>query len=346
MGLDPGLLAAGEDEVGIGLLLGVAQRFADEAGIDPKAFPVRRLPPSEDQPTLYLPLESIRRGLLPPYAGPYPARFALCLRTDDRAAGLTLTQAFAELGFREVTKRAVHEFSQGFVIFYGPAREQPEVIELIRDTLECEMIRQGIVDYPISFLPGSDNDTIEVIAPFQAGRDGTLLRELANPKRFSLTVTGSKPLADDIGRYASELGFTDIKIRHADDFDENAGWLEFGGAPRELVNQLRNGIVERFGKSMLLRARKSWAVTDMKIAITLPRASPGLHAPRRRPWRSFKGICNMVSAADAPPFIDLGATAVRSRSGRAGAVRTRAPDGAGHRRAASVLFGSKNSSDP
>jgi hypothetical protein len=310
IGVDPGLLAACEDEGGIGVLLGIAQRFADEAGLDPLAFPVRRLPPKEDQPKLYLPIEAIRRGVLAPYAGSYPARFRLCLCTDDRAAGLVLTRAFEEHGFREVIKRAVHDFSQGFVIFSGPAGDEPRVVELIRDTLEREMVRQGILGYPISFLPGSDSNTIEVVAPFRACRDGTLLRELANPKRFSLTVTGPEPMADEIGDYACEIGFTAITIRHPDAVVENAGWIEYGGAPRELIDQLRDGIAERFGKALFLRARKSWPVTDMTITITLP-PPPNPRPARRRLWSGLSGVRPATSAPDAPPFIDVGAKTVR-----------------------------------
>lgn len=329
LGLDPGPLAACEDEAGIGLLLGIAQRFADEAGVDPIAFPVRRLPAREDQPKLYLPIDAIRRGVLAPYAGPYPARFKLRLRTDDRAAGLALTRAFTGHGFREVSKRAVHDFSQGFVVFSGPAGGEPRVVELIRDTLEREMIRRGILDYPISFLPGSDNDAIEVVAPFRACCDGTLLRELANPKRFSLTVTGPEPLAQDVGAYAGELGFTSIEVRNADGSGENAGWLEYGGAPRELVDRLRDGIAERFGKPTFLRARKSWPVTDMTIAINLPRTSPGLRAARRRLWRSLSGVRPATSTPDAPPFVEIGAKTVRvgrAELARSGLVHPMVPD--------------------
>lgn len=308
LGLDPGLLEACEDEGGIGLLLGIAQRFADAAGIDPMAFPVRRLPASGDEPKLFLPINAITRGLLAPYTGAYPARFALRLCTDDRAAGLSLTKTFAGQGFREVTKRAVHDFSQGFVVFYGPAADEPQIVELIRDTVEREMVRRGIVDYPISFLPGKDREVIEVIAPFRACRDGSLLRELANPKRFSLTIAGPEALANEVAQYARELGFIAVEVRRSDAESKNAGWLEYGGAPRELIDQLRDGIAERFGKALFLRSRKSWAMTDMTIAINLPQSTD--RKATRRLWRRLSGV-RPGQVADAPPFIGIGEKKVR-----------------------------------
>jgi hypothetical protein len=328
LGLDPGLLQAGADEVGIGLLLGIAQRFADAAGVDPVAFPVRRLPASSEEPKLYLPITAIRRGMLAPYAGPSPARFRLRLCTDDRAAGLVLTRAFAQHGFREVTKRAAHDLSQGFTIFYGPAADEPRIVELVRDTLEREMVHRGILGYPLSFLPGSDNDTIEVIAPFRACREGTLLRELANPKRFSLIVIGPGPRAQQIGAYAGELGFTSVEIRPAGGSRENAGWLEYGGAPRELVDKLRNGIAERFGEPMFMRARKRWAVTDMTIAINLPQQSANPSPVRRRLWR-ISGVRPAASPPDAAPFIEVSANKVRVgrvEMARPGRVHPMVPD--------------------
>jgi len=230
-----------------------------EAGIDPRAFPVQRLPVDDDEPNdpvVHLPLRAISTDLVTPYAGSSPARFPLRVRTDDRPSGLDLTRAFTAAGFPSVAKRHNEDLSKGFAISGRAVGDEPAVCEVVREILERAMLARGVFDSPITFIE-NDEPTIEILAPFGAHRSGRLKAETNNPKRFSLEIRGDERLARDIGERLGRMGFDRIEVEATEVEDSRAGYVEYGGAPRDLIDRIRTAIEAEWGESLRLMARKA-----------------------------------------------------------------------------------------
>jgi len=162
IGVSPGILESGGDDCAVAGLMAICDQFSAEAGINPQAYPVKRLPTerARKSPILHLPLRKILSGLAAPYAGSWPARYEVRVCTDDRPTGLGLTSAFSGKGFAAVSKRMDHDLSHGFAIRGRAVSDDPAICEVVREVLEREMVAQDILDAGISFLPGAEGNTI------------------------------------------------------------------------------------------------------------------------------------------------------------------------------------------
>lgn len=333
--IDPGgLTAAGETGVIAKLWVAAEEALPTR---DVAQFPLQEVGPNAGAPVVRLPIMALKTGSLEPYAGDAPARFKVCVRTDDRALGLKLSASLKAKGFKRLTKRRIHERTDcGFQI--RASREtlrRAGVTELVREALEEVMLQApAAAALPIAFEQ-IDGEGVEVFAPFEAAASGLLAEEMDDPGRFDVIICAETPEAERMARALRDIGFKRIRVEpEAAETDR----IEHRGASSRLIASIRRHLAKQVGKPML-SPRRDLTAGEPQIRIRMSERSAlraRVGAPPRRAASSLnkQGELAMPTAFfETEPtegvdhaFIEIAGDAVRI--GRTVLPR-RAGDGAG-----------------
>ncbi|HKM63049.1 MAG TPA: AAA family ATPase, partial [Acidisphaera sp.] len=273
LSLDPGALSELDAHVEVAAITRALAGAARELGIDLSRYPLAvRDPASDGGAVVTMPAAAMRTGALRPWSRLHPDSFPVTIRDDDREAGSALRRTLEAAGF-PVERRHLGKIKAGFAVCCGAGVPEP-VQERLRGLVDGELLELGAHEFGLSGQ-SADGDRLEIEWPARAFREGRLLAELANPRRYALKVFGpSAGVIKPIKEALAPLGFrslcTEVTRR-----DGEAEELQFGGAPCPLLTRIETVLAEARPDLSLTR-NKMWPMTDHDIWVRLP---PTLTAP-------------------------------------------------------------------
>lgn len=262
----------------------LAQRFVDRQGVVRDRDPVEV---DSDRKAgwvraeLLLPLAACRGGARLPYAGPYPERFTVTVRTDRSHPAIEhLGEQLRERGFSQVeiayrqTTDAAEEDASGFRIVWNAAGVEAEIGAAVRPPVLAAM--KALAARSRFALVESEGDTdktdIVVHLPVDGIGDGTLFARLCRPRRFCFKLHAPNPAGLE-SLMAEFRGWDFAKCEEERDADINKPALRYGGAPQELIEQIRVRVREMTGLDPV--PRKQWDDHDRDVWLYLPTCELG-----------------------------------------------------------------------
>lgn len=221
---------------------------------------------------LHLPIAALQAGTLRPYAGDYPDRLTIELRSDDLANAIPLADGLRNRGF-SITELVlpVEEVREGFLVKWGMAEECPRQKQAIANALrgymqDCEMP----VGYRLREEAGDvKQSTVRIDLPIKAGCRGTLPDRRGAGFNFKLT-TEDPDGWDELLAQVRTWDFDQFKLEHSKPVSLRIGagpTVRYGGAPKALLSDL----VELLGKEGIeVYREKAWADSDNDVWLELP----------------------------------------------------------------------------
>lgn len=228
----------------------LAQRFVDRQGVVRDRDPVEV---DSDRKAgwvraeLLLPLAACRGGARLPYAGPYPERFTVTVRTDRSHPAIEhLGEQLRERGFSQVeiayrqTTDAAEEDASGFRIVWNAAGVEAEIGAAVRPPVLAAM--KALAAGPRFALVESEGDTDKTdIVCASAGRWHRRrhpVRSTVPPPSLCFKLHAPNPAGLE-SLMAEFRGWDFAKCEEERDADINKPALRYGGAPQELIEQIR-----------------------------------------------------------------------------------------------------------
>lgn len=247
------------------------QSFLEGEQVDPDRFPLQRVERKEPGAWIQLPMGAHAADTLRSYAGAYPDRWVIVVRTDRPAAVTALTEAFTEAGFAQIRIEPLAPDVLGFRIAWGAAAEQPEITQHIQGLVQATI---SAVD-PTQSMPLHVSATLDetdprilIDLPIADVGEGAIERRLkAACSKWECTIKTAR-----LGEHAElvdafeALNFEEFERETETDIGE--ALLKYGGAPPALVEYLGEMIFEHTGTRA--RLKKQWDDDDDDIWIYLP----------------------------------------------------------------------------
>lgn len=305
--VDPGPLA--KDLAAAAELVDAVRTFVGARDVDAERFPVDRTDDARGHSRVDLPLGAWRSGGLRPYAGPFPDRWDVVVRTDDHDAGQVLVQALADHAYRARVE-ALPATSVGFVLRLGAARGFAEVVDTLRGVLETALADLDRRDgYVLSVHETLDEGSPLVTIDWPAAAAARLPYAevlLAAARSYDLSL--KTPAPEDVAALVDalkRLPWKDVSIETEADARPE---IQYGGAPVALVEHVAALVKKHTGVDLPLS--KDWGDGDDDIWIRLPRAAASaLLGEDDAPM----DLSEWLGAGDAQtrPFVEVTADTVR-----------------------------------
>ncbi len=242
-----------------------------EHDVDSERFPVET---DEDHESVgaevMLPLGAHSRDELRPYAGAWPDRWDILIRTDDADEVEDLRELLAENGYTHTRVEPLPTRSAGFRISWGAVRHLPDVGDFLRGVVEEKMQQLGAMDgFSLAVTDNlEESSTIQIDLSTQGIEDGSLMRKIMSGcGEWELTIKSPRPaeyaaLRDEL----RAMNFKDFDTESVSDVGEAV--IKYGGAPPILIEQIaeivhRHVGVKPFGK-------KEWGDDDDDVWVFIP----------------------------------------------------------------------------
>lgn len=280
--------------------------------VDPARFPLRvEEEGGGGHARIELPIGAWAGERLRPWAGAWPDRWEVVIRTDDPAGTADLRAALAERGYTDVRVEALPPSTLGFALRWGAAKGEPEVADWMRG------LGEGLVDeaarargYGLSVADTLDDDDPRVIfeLPLAAARRMPMadrVREAARGFDFSLKT----PSPDDVRTLTDQLRAMPWKEFEVETEGEVDPEIQYGGAPVQLVEHVQR-LVER-ATGIRLPLSKDWGDGDDDIWVHLPRPNQRATADDEGALDLAEWLAFGVEPGQARPLLDVGADRVR-----------------------------------
>lgn len=299
-------------------LQALAQRLMDGYGIARDRYPIvvdNSSPSRRPWAELILPLAACRSGARPPYAGPWPERFAITLRTDRLHPAIeNLAAQLREQGFTPVAVAYRSEAGDaeekedevsGFRITWNAAHPHDELRARIKPLVLAAMDSLGARP-PFSLQESQgDEDAADIILhlPVEGVADGSLHARLCQPGRFKFKLHTPEPAAlEPLMTEFRRWGFKRCGVEPDTDIEKPS--LHYGGATPELIEQVRARVRELTGLDPV--PRKQWGDEDRDVWLYLPACELQTVAPAAPPAQT-PGLLDDwlvgLKPAVAPPFL-------------------------------------------
>lgn len=278
---------------------------------------------------LRVPMGAWRAGRLRPYHGPFFDRFDILVRSDDEPLAQAVRKSLEGLGLHAVVVEIVAPKDP-----LGPPRIEwnaaapaPAVREVVRTCVrealaECGKDELEPAESPAEIPPPSTDPkddtspTIRIDLPVHRTSDAWLGRDLRMAAaEFDVRVYAMRTdKVDALLQSLEGMGFSTID--QSDERDREAA-INYGGAPRALVQQVRE--VVRLHTGHTLPVRKIWSRSDHDIWINLPPAEEPAQeatAPAAEPTRQASRLGDWLreasaAAASPAPILEVQADTVR-----------------------------------
>lgn len=246
--------------------------FLTEHDVDADKYPLAEFSDGETKghARIDLPIGLLTQGQLRPYAGAYPDRWEVILRTDEPGAVADLKAMLTDNGYRHITVEPLPSAAFGFTVRWGAAKGEDEVGDFIRGVLAGLLDDHGLAEtYTLNVSDALDDDDPRIIIELPLSVAGRLsieerLGEAA--KSWELSLKGPRP--DDFTELQEALKVLPWKEWATETESDTTPRIRYGGAPVQLVEHVR-GIVEAH-IGVFLPLSKDWGDSDDDIWIHLP----------------------------------------------------------------------------
>lgn len=305
--VDPGPLhkeLAASDE-----LAHLVGTFLTSVGVDTARFPLERTSDAKGHSRIELPLGALRGGRLRPYAGAFPDRWDLVVRTDDHEGAQVVVTALVDLGFRPRLE-GLPSSALGFVVRLGAARGFTEVVDTVRGVLETALADLPLAaGWELSVQETLDEADATVLVDWPSGvarRSPFSEVLLAAARGYDLSLkTGAPDEVPALVEALRKLPWKDVSIETESDARPE---IQYGGAPVALVEHVRQLVKTHTGVELPLS--KDWGDGDDDIWIRLPRPSASaLLGEDDAPMDLSEWLGG--GDAQARPFVEVSADTVR-----------------------------------
>ncbi|MEQ1504391.1 MAG: AAA family ATPase [Myxococcota bacterium] len=245
--------------------------FLGEIGVDATRYPLVPLTVDRGHARIDLPVGAMGGGGLRPYAGAFPERWDVILRTDDPHGVRPLIDQLEDSGYKGIRIEALPPASLGFTLRWGAAKHQPDVVDLFRGLAEHAMAERTLKEgYGLSVSDSLDEDDARIIVelPLSAATRVPLVDRIKEAARgFDLSL--KTPSADEVRPLIETLRglpWKQWELEIESDVDPE---IQFGGAPIQLVEYVQQTIERATGLHLPLS--KAWGDGDDDIWVHLPR---------------------------------------------------------------------------
>lgn len=301
-------------EANASLLRRTVADFLQGHAIDDERYPLVVEDGAGATAQICLPLQAVVDGRVPPYAGAFPDRWDVVLRTDDRTQVEAVRSAFEQAGYA-VRFEPLEGPTVAFQARWGAAASQYPVVELVtrqlhalRDALEADESFRVVTTKAFD----DDDPRIELTLPTTGlSRSGFLHHLRMACAEYDFTLRAPDPnayraLTDAIGGY----GFRGFRSTADSDYSDHA--LKYGGAPPQLIEHLAD-VIERV-TGVRPAVEKAWGDTDHDIWLCVPSPSRTLTSLSSAPLLASLAAWftdEEEEEGEARPFIEIGEHEVR-----------------------------------
>lgn len=288
----------------------VVRAFVSGEGVDGDRFPVEVSSDGRGHARIELPLAAWRGGELRPYAGPFPERWDLAVRTDDLAAGEALAAALAEHGFRGRIEN-LPSTALGFQLRLGAARGFPEVVDTLRGVLETSLADLPLAAGHALAVGELDDDATPLVTidwPVAAALR-TSFADLLVAAARSFDLALKTPAPDEVPGLVEalrRLPWKDVSLETETDATPE---IQYGGAPLALVEHVRDLVKTHTGVELPLS--KDWGDQDDDVWIRLPRPSASALLGEDDAPMDLSEWLGGGDVGEARPFVEVTAERVR-----------------------------------
>lgn len=261
------------DPESMSALRGMVEELLQEAEIDPERHPLKLLAHEGRGALIRLPLGAHQADRLPSYAGRFPDRWDIVIRTDALSAVADLRQALVQHGYTRVRFEALPASALGFRVQVGAAGEQPDVGEFVRGAVERTLQGLGApksLSVALSTsLPGDDPRVI-LEMPMEGLEEGGLKRRIqAACADWELSFKSADHTKfPALVRDLRELNFSEFET--TDEADVGEALIKYGGSPIALVEYIAAMVHKETGHTC--RLKKEWDDDDDDIWVYVPTA--------------------------------------------------------------------------
>lgn len=284
-------------------LRSMVAQFLSEHPIDDERYPLEVVDGEGSTAVVSLPLRAVLDGRLPPYAGSFPDRWDVVIRTDDRSKVEAARQELESLGYR-VRYEPLSGAALAFSARWGAAAAHFPVVELFTGMLE--RLRDQLGAHPVFRVLTTrsldeDDVKIELTVPTAGLTEAGFAHQLRLASaQYSFTLRA--PVPESYRRYAdtiSPYGFGSFQLTADADYASPA--LRFGGAPVQLIEHLAD-LYERFyGRRPAVE--KVWNDSDNDIWLCVPEPAVTHGAGPAGPSQS--ALSEWFVDAEAQPAVPL-----------------------------------------
>ncbi len=292
----------------------IVRGFLGDAEIDADRFPLADIGEGERKghARIELPLAAHAHERLRPYAGAYPERWEIVLRTDDPPGAAGIREQLTDNGYTDVQIESLPATAFGFSVRWGAAKEHDEVGDFVRGLAQALLDERELSgEYPLSVSDTLDDDDPRILIELPLASASTLSyaeRVAQAAKGWELSFKAARP--EDFGELQEALKALPWKSWDVETESDATPEIQYGGAPVQLVEHVRD-LVERF-TGVRLPLSKDWSDSDDDIWVHLPRGAQPARADDDDGLDLSAWLALGVEASGEPePMIDVGAERVR-----------------------------------
>jgi MoxR-like ATPase len=285
--------------------------FLADHGVDEARYPLRVTRSSGLEATVSLPLAAHDAGELVPYAGAFPDRFLVTVRTDLADKTSSLVDELRDEGFTRLTTEELPGGVLAPAIRWGVASDIDEIRDVITDAVNALLDDVGID--PSTLLVSRPYDTedprVEIDLPIHTLTEATVEERIkAVSGEWDLALKAARP--DDFSGLSDqlrELGFKTFNTEAASGVESPE--IKYGGAPRALVEHVAD-IVERF-TGVRPAINSVWGTEDDDIWIYLPSGADAAASDEAPPINLDAWFAELSGDAEPTAFLEFTADTVR-----------------------------------
>lgn len=285
--------------------------FLTEMAVDEERFPLAVQTVDRGHARIDLPLGAMGAGTLRPYAGAFPERWDVVVRTDDPNGAKGLIEQLEDNGYKEVRVESLPPTALGFTIRWGAARTQPDVADLFRGLVEGVMADRELKEgygLGVSDSLEEDDHRIYVELPLASAERVPLVDRVKDAARgFELSLKTPSP--DEIRPLVETLRALPWKSWELETESDVDPEIQYGGAPLQLVEHVQ-AVIER-ATGIHLPLSKDWGDADDDIWVHLPRPTARISADDDAPIDLADWLAVGLMDEVVRPLIEITADRVR-----------------------------------
>lgn len=310
--LEFGFSAGGfsRDPASMTALRGMVEALLLEAEVDAERHPLKSLTHDGRGALIRLPLGARQADRLPSYAGRFPDRWDIVIRTDALSAVGDLRQALVQHGYTRVRFEALPASALGFRVQVGAAGDQPDVGEFVRGAVERTLLGLGgskSLSVTLSNSLPSDDARVILEMPMEGLDEGGLKRRIqAACGDWDLSFkSADHSKFPELVRDLRELHFSEFETNNESEVGE--ALIKYGGSPVALVEYIADMVHTATGHTC--RLKKEWDDDDDDIWLYVPTAPAEVVEEPSAP-----DLAEWFSDLDSPAeraFVDVGDKSVR-----------------------------------
>lgn len=293
------------DAVASAELQSVIEAFLGEMTVDPSRFPLAVQTVDRGHARIDLPLGAMNGGTLRPYAGAFPERWDVIVRTDDPKGIRPLVEQLEDNGYREIRIEALPPSALGFTLRWGAARHEPDVADLFRGLVEGAMaereLKEGYGLGVADSLEGDDHRIVIELPLASAARIPLVDRVKEAARNFDLSFKTPSP--DEVRPLVETLRALPWKAWELETESDVDPEIQFGGAPLQLVEHVQ-ALIER-ATGIHLPLSKDWGDADDDIWVHLPRPTARLSADEDAPIDLADWLSVGLMDEEVRPLIEI-----------------------------------------